>query len=101
LIVPRTRPERGFTLVELIVVMALLGVMTGVVALSIGRRVARSEAVADSSLTVLDRVLRDGVPAVITVKSDSASGKPRKIRLFVDGSARDDSTEMLAWPPDR
>ena len=92
---PGRRAQRGFTLMELLVVMVLIGVVAGLASLSIGdgaERQLRSEA---DRLAATLRLARDEL--LITGESDRALGMRRDGYSFLELVVLDDSTRE--WHP--
>jgi prepilin-type N-terminal cleavage/methylation domain-containing protein len=77
-------PSRGVTLVELMVVLALLGVVAGVagVALQSTSRVPENDALAIVTAARTE-ALRTGRPVTVEVRLD---GRPRAVTAWPDGS---------------
>ena len=87
--------QRGFTLMELLVVMVLIGVVAGLASLSIGdgaERALRSEA---ERLAATLKLARDEL--LITGESDRALGLRRDGYSFLELVVLDDSTRE--WRP--
>ena len=86
--------RRGVTLIELLVVLVLLGILSGIVAMSI----ATAEPPGQSNIVVEVRdaresALRSGRPVAITLRDDS--GNPRPMVALPDGSVIADSVLRL------
>lgn len=81
--------RRGFTLVELMVVLAVLGVVAGVAGLA-ARSLDRDDPEAERAGAVADarrRALRDRRPVELVVPGDSGA---LRLTAFPDGSVRAD-----------
>lgn len=89
------RARRGVTLVELLVVLAVLGVMTGVAGLAFGGE--RTEPAPDEA--ALDRIAAARREAVVTGRSVSTTvmlgGRPRAVTAHADGRVLAES--LPAW----
>ncbi|HSM17612.1 MAG TPA: prepilin-type N-terminal cleavage/methylation domain-containing protein [Gemmatimonadales bacterium] len=92
--------NRGFTLVELIVMLALMGVLAGVSAFALGtlKPPAQTALVAELIRTRSD-ALRMGVPVTAEVVWDSIDGRPSTIRFLPDGRAIGDGADPLTGEP--
>jgi prepilin-type N-terminal cleavage/methylation domain-containing protein len=84
------RARRGFTLVELMVVLAVLGVMAGVAGLA-ARSLERTDPAAERAAAVADarcRALETRRPVELVVPSDSGAGL--RLTAQPDGTVRAD-----------
>jgi prepilin-type N-terminal cleavage/methylation domain-containing protein len=95
------RDTRAFTLVELIVVIALLGFMSGVVAIGLGSLQPRPE---QQSMRVLSQAraeaIRSGRAVRIIGSSDGGeSGGMDSLLFLPDGSARGIGVDVLTGRP--
>ena len=84
------RGQRGFTLMELLVVMVLIGVVAGLASLSIGDGAARQLRSEAERLAATLRLARDEL--LITGESDRALGLRRDGYSFLELVVLDDNT---------
>ncbi|HEX2210518.1 MAG TPA: prepilin-type N-terminal cleavage/methylation domain-containing protein [Longimicrobium sp.] len=87
----RERYRTGFTLVEMMVVLAILGVMAGVAGLA-ARSLERTDAASERAAAIAGArrtALQTRRPVTLAVQTD---GGPARFIAYPDGSVRADST---------
>jgi prepilin-type N-terminal cleavage/methylation domain-containing protein len=79
----RTQPQRGATLVEMLVVLSILGVTLLVTTIAAPRLAVRSASNEDGIRTARQESVRTGQPVIVLL---NASGQMRAVTALPDGS---------------